>query len=74
MSITARAMPVASGCGSSLTETRARVSALRAWLQTSESRPTRPDETHIAWVLPADSLACKIKKPVRLPFLTIFLW
>ncbi|HEY8707412.1 MAG TPA: hypothetical protein VIM34_05390 [Burkholderiaceae bacterium] len=35
----------------------------------SQSRPVRLVETHISWVLLADSLAYKIKKPVRLPFL-----
>ena len=69
MSITPRAMPVAPRRRSALTVARARVLALRAWLQTSESRPVRLVETHISWVLLADSLAYKIKKPVRLPFL-----
>ena len=69
MSISPRTMSVTPRRRSALTVARARVSALRAWLQTSESRPVRLVETHISWVLLADSLAYKIKKPVRLPFL-----
>jgi aminoglycoside phosphotransferase family enzyme/predicted kinase len=48
---------------------RARVAGLQAWLQTSAEHPVRLIETHISWVLLADTLAFKIKKPVRLPFL-----
>ena len=62
-------MPVAPRRRSALTVARARVSALHAWLQKGENRPVRLVETHISWVLLADSLAYKIKKPVRLPFL-----
>ena len=69
MSITPPAMPGAPRRRAALTVARKRVSALRAWLQTRESRPVRLVETHISWVLLADSLAYKIKKPVRLPFL-----
>jgi uncharacterized protein len=46
-----------------------RVLALRDWLQAASSRPVRLIETHISWVLLADTLAYKLKKPVRLPFL-----
>lgn len=53
----------------SLGRARERVTALRASLETSEGRPVRLVETHISWVLLADSLAYKVKKPVRLPFL-----
>ena len=69
MSICPRTMPVASRRRSALTVSRERVSKLRLWLQASQSRPVRLVETHISWVLLADSLAYKIKKPVRLPFL-----
>ena len=69
MLISPRTMPVTPHRRSALSVARARVSALRARLQTSESRPIRLVETHISWVLLADSLAYKIKKPVRLPFL-----
>ena len=62
-------MPVIPRRRSALTASRERVSQLRAWLQTSQSRPVRLVETHISWVLLTDSLAYKIKKPVRLPFL-----
>jgi len=48
---------------------RKRVMALRASLEASEGRPVRLVETHISWVLLTDSLAYKLKKPVRLPFL-----
>jgi aminoglycoside phosphotransferase family enzyme/predicted kinase len=40
--------------------------------QLAERDPTAPvtrHETHISWVLLAGDAACKIKKPVRLPFL-----
>ena len=69
MSVSLRKMPVTPGRRSALTVARERVSALRAWLQTSQSSPVRLVETHISWVLLADALAYKIKKPVRLPFL-----
>ena len=69
MSISPRAMPVTSRRRSALTVARERVSALLVWLQTSQSRPVRLVETHISWVLLADTTAYKIKKPVRLPFL-----
>ena len=52
-----------------LAQGRERVTALRASLEASEGRPVRLVETHISWVLLADSLAYKLKKPVRLPFL-----
>lgn len=48
---------------------RDRVLALRDWLQAASSRPVRMIETHISWVLLTDTLAYKLKKPVRLPFL-----
>ncbi len=48
---------------------RERVAALRTSLEASEGRPVRLVETHISWVLLADALAYKLKKPVRLPFL-----
>ena len=53
----------------SLATAHKRVAALRASLEASEGRPVRLVETHISWVLLADSLAYKVKKPVRLPFL-----
>jgi len=52
-----------------LAAARERVMALRASLEVSEGRPVRLVETHISWVLLTDSLAFKLKKPVRLPFL-----
>ena len=53
----------------SLAGARERVGALRSALEAHEGRPVRLVETHISWVLLADSLAYKLKKPVRLPFL-----
>ena len=50
-------------------ESRARVAALRAQLESREGAPVRLVETHVSWVLLARELAYKIKKPVRLPFL-----
>jgi aminoglycoside phosphotransferase family enzyme len=50
-------------------ESRARVAALRAQLESREGAPVRLIETHVSWVLLARELAYKIKKPVRLPFL-----
>lgn len=52
-----------------LAQARERVTALRASLEASGGRPVRLIETHISWVLLADTLAYKLKKPVRLPFL-----
>ena len=52
-----------------LAQARERVAALRASLEASEGQPVRLVETHISWVLLTDSLAYKLKKPVRLPFL-----
>ena len=52
-----------------LADARLRVATLREWLEASEGLPVRLIETHISWVLLADSLAYKLKKPVRLPFL-----
>ncbi len=48
---------------------RQRVSSLREFLQASEREPVRLIETHISWVLLAESVAYKLKKPLRLPFL-----
>jgi uncharacterized protein len=48
---------------------RDRVAALRSSLEAREGKPVRLVETHISWVLLADTLAYKLKKPVRLPFL-----
>ena len=50
-------------------ESRARVAALRAQLESRERAPVRVIETHVSWVLLARELAYKFKKPVRLPFL-----
>jgi hypothetical protein len=47
----------------------ARVLALAAELGADEEAPPRLVETPISWVLLARSLAYKIKKPVRLPYL-----
>lgn len=69
MSICPRTIPVASRRRAALAVSRERVSELRVWLQASQSREVRLVETHISWVLLTDSLAYKIKKPVRLPFL-----
>jgi uncharacterized protein len=46
-----------------------RVQALRSALEAREGRPVRLIETHISWVLLAQTLAYKLKKPVKLPFL-----
>jgi len=48
---------------------RGRVAALSAVLQASQTQPVRLVETHISWVLLADTLAYKLKKPLKLPFL-----
>src|SRR2546427_12266055 len=53
----------------SLAGARERVAALRSSLEAREGRPVRLVETHISWVLLADTLAYKLKKPLRLPFL-----
>lgn len=52
-----------------LTDARARVGALRSALDAYDGGSVRWIETHISWVLLAGSLAYKLKKPVRLPFL-----
>jgi hypothetical protein len=44
------------------------VQALCARLQAETGAPVELHETHISWVLLAGSLAYKLKKPVRLPF------
>jgi aminoglycoside phosphotransferase family enzyme/predicted kinase len=54
---------------STLADARGRVAALRSSVESREGKPVRLVETHISWVLLADSLAYKLKKPVRLPFL-----
>ena len=46
-----------------------RVQRLRASLAALDGVPVRLVETHISWVLLSKSLAYKLKKPVRLPFL-----
>ncbi len=46
-----------------------RLERLRASLETLDGVPVRLVETHISWVLLAESLAYKLKKPVRLAFL-----
>ena len=57
----------------SMVSARGRVNALRSFLEASEGRSVRLIETHISWVLLTasltGSLAYKLKKPVRLPFL-----
>ena len=45
------------------------VDALRAELQRETGQPVGLAETHISWVLLTPTLALKLKKPVRLPFL-----
>ena len=50
-------------------QARQHVVALRASLEASDGRPVRLIETHISWVLLTDTLAYKLKKPVRLSFL-----
>ena len=52
-----------------MAQARLRIEALRASLQAGEIVPVRLVETHISWVLLAGSLAYKLKKPLRLPFL-----
>jgi len=44
------------------------VDALRQQLQKETDGPVDLVETHISWVLLTDLLACKLKKPVKLPF------
>ncbi|MET3494432.1 AAA family ATPase [Variovorax boronicumulans] len=45
------------------------VDALRETLQRETGQPVALVETHISWVLLTQTLAFKLKKPVRLPFL-----
>ncbi|HEY0857178.1 MAG TPA: AAA family ATPase [Albitalea sp.] len=52
-----------------LASARDRVAALQAELEAAEGAPVRLIETHISWVLLTPTLAYKLKKPVRLPFL-----
>jgi aminoglycoside phosphotransferase family enzyme/predicted kinase len=47
---------------------RTLIDALRCHLQSHTATPVLLIETHISWVLLAGSLAYKLKKPVRLPF------
>ena len=47
---------------------RTLIEALRSHLRATSRQPVVLIETHISWVLLAGSLAYKIKKPVRLPF------
>ena len=48
---------------------RSLVQALRRQLEAMTAQPVELIETHISWVLLGGSLAYKLKKPVRLPFL-----
>lgn len=48
---------------------RERVDALRAGIALQTGQPVRLIETHISWILLTPTLAYKLKKPVRLPFL-----
>jgi aminoglycoside phosphotransferase family enzyme/predicted kinase len=48
--------------------TRTLIDALRLHLQLQSGRPVQLVETHISWVLLADALAYKVKKPVHLAF------
>lgn len=48
---------------------RERVDALRAGIALQSGQPVRLIETHISWILLTPTLAYKLKKPVRLPFL-----
>src|SRR5580765_3569358 len=52
-----------------LASARRRVDALRTSLESKDAQSVRLIETHISWVLLAGTLAYKLKKPVRLPFL-----
>jgi len=47
---------------------RTLIEALRSHLRSKSRQPVVLIETHISWVLLAGSLAYKIKKPVRFPF------
>lgn len=47
---------------------RTLVLALRDALQVGSAEPVQLEETHISWILLAGSLAYKLKKPIRLPF------
>ena len=50
-------------------ESRRRAEGLRAALEEQGDGPVRLVQTHISWVLLTRTLAVKLKKPVRLPFL-----
>ena len=52
-----------------LKDATARIVALQAALQAEQHGPVRLVETHVSWVLLTDTLAYKLKKPLRLPFL-----
>lgn len=53
----------------SLARARRRVGVLRSRLTADDGSKVRLVETHISWVLLAGSMAYKLKKPIRLPFL-----
>lgn len=48
---------------------RTMIQALRLGLQAMTGQPVELLETHISWILLSGSIAYKLKKPVRLPFL-----
>ena len=52
-----------------MVESRRRAEGLRAALEERGDGPVRLEQTHISWVLLTRTLALKLKKPVRLPFL-----
>lgn len=59
---------MASNSPGAISSDRALVTALRAHLQSRSVQPVSLIETHISWVLLTDSVAYKLKKPVRLSF------
>lgn len=59
---------MASNSPGAVTVDRALVTALRAHLQSRNAQAVSLIETHISWVLLTDSVAYKLKKPVRLSF------
>jgi hypothetical protein len=66
---TSMRMPSMDDEKAALIESSRRAEGLRAALEERGDGPVRLVQTHISWVLLTRTLAYKLKKPVRLPFL-----
>lgn len=62
-------VPVNLPTAAATTVDRTMIHALRLGLQAWTGQPVELLETHISWILLSGSIAYKLKKPVRLPFL-----